>query len=72
VTKADLAEPVAQGVLFSSPGPTKDWVVSVTYGDRLYPFKQRRQLVVDGYAGTAAVPVPGPSGMTSVYPYSGH
>jgi hypothetical protein len=71
VTKAEIVEPVAQGVLFSTPGPTKDWVVSVTYGDRLYPFKARGQLVVDGYAGTAAVPVPALGGMTTVYPYSG-
>ena|GEM_PF-3327994 len=72
VPRADTLVRAARGVLLSYPGPTRDWVVSVTYGGKLYPFREPGQLVVDGYAGTAAAPVPGTVGMTTVYPYSGH
>lgn len=57
---------IASGVELSAPGR-----VLVTYQGDLYPFKSISQLHADGYAGTAAVQVPGTSGLPVVSSYSG-
>jgi hypothetical protein len=45
--------------------------VYVSYPGALYPFKSMAQLVADGYAGTAGVPVPGAGGLGIVATYTG-
>ena len=57
---------IASGVELSAPGR-----VYVTYQGKLYAFKSIKQLDADGYGGTAAVQVPGTSGLNVVSTYSG-
>jgi hypothetical protein len=66
VGATETSASVAGGVLLSAPGK-----VYVSYQATLYPFKSMAQLASDGYAGTAAVPVPGTGGLTVVPSYSG-
>jgi hypothetical protein len=66
VTTAQEDAGIAGGVELSAPGR-----VYVTYQGRLYPFKSIAQLRADGYAGTAAVQVPGSAGLPIVASYSG-
>ena len=51
--------------MLSALGP-----VHVSYEGSLYGFMSLAQLGSDGYAGTAAVPVPSTSGL-NIQPYSG-
>jgi hypothetical protein len=57
---------IASGVELSAPGR-----VYITYQGKLYAFKSIKQLDADGYGGTAAVQVPGTSGLNVVSTYSG-
>lgn len=66
VTSAQETATVASGVLFSAKG-----TVYVGYQGELWPFKSMKQLDADGYAGTAAVPVPSTGGVPVVSGYSG-
>jgi hypothetical protein len=66
VTPDQQQAPIAAGVLLSASG-----VVYVSYRGGLWPFRSPSQLLSDGYGGTAAVPVPGPSGLGVVATYSG-
>ena len=66
VSPAQKSATIADGVLLSAAGP-----VYVSYQGKLWPFKSMKQLDNDGYAGTAAVPVPSAGGITLVGQYSG-
>jgi hypothetical protein len=66
VSTAQASASVASGVLLSASG-----LVYVSYARDLWPFKSESQLASDGYAGTAAVPVPGAGGVTVISTYSG-
>jgi hypothetical protein len=66
VTQAQQEATMANGVLLSTSG-----LVYVSYRGDLWPFKSQDQLLSDGYGGTAAVPVPGTSGVGVVTTYSG-
>ena len=66
VGAADTRAVIAGGVLLTASGR-----VYVSYQGVLYPFKRMAQLLADGYAGTAAVPVPGTGGLSVVTSYSG-
>jgi hypothetical protein len=66
VTSGQQHAPTAAGVLLSASG-----VVYVTYRGAQWPFRNEAQLLSDGYGGTPAVPVPGPSGLGVVATYSG-
>jgi hypothetical protein len=68
VSTAQVAAPVASGVLLSTAGGRG---VFVSYQGEAYQFKTLAQLARDGYGGTAAVPVPGPDDVAVVFPYSG-
>jgi hypothetical protein len=57
---------IAGGALLSAPEK-----VYVSYQGALYLFKTTTQVANDGYGGTAAVPVPGPGGLSVVAAYSG-
>jgi hypothetical protein len=61
VGAADTGATTATGLLLSAPDK-----VFVAYQGSLYLFKSPAQLAADGYAGTAAVPVPGPAGLNVV------
>ncbi len=63
---AETNAAVASGVLLSAPGK-----VYVSYQGDLYLLKSEAQLAVDGYGGTAAVPVPGTGGLSVFTMYSG-
>jgi len=65
VSVAQRSATLANGVLLSAAGP-----VYVTYLGHAWELKSMAQLVADGYAGTAGVPVPGIGGIT-VSSYSG-
>lgn len=66
VGTAEKTASVADGVLISAPG-----AVYVSYQGDLYPFGTTVQLAADGYAGTAAVLVPGTDGLHVISPYAG-
>ena len=66
VSPAQKSATIADGVLLTGAGP-----VYVSYQGKLWPFKSMKQLDNDGYAGTAAVPVPSAGGITLVGQYSG-
>ena len=66
VTSAQKAATVADGTLLTAAGP-----VYVSYQGSLFEFRSMKQLDADGYAGTAAVPVPSTGGLTPVSRYSG-
>ena len=66
VGAAETRAVIAGGVLLTASGR-----VYVSYLGALYPFKSMAQLVADGYAGTAAVPVPGTGGLSIVPTYTG-
>lgn len=66
VTPDQQGASIAAGVLLSASG-----VVYVSYRGGLWPFRAQAQLLSDGYGGTPAVPVPGPSGLGVVATYSG-
>lgn len=66
VTSAQTSATLANGVLLSAAGP-----VYVSFNGELWPFKSEAQLDADGYAGTAAVPVPGTGGVTAMTSYTG-
>ena len=66
VGAAETRTVIAGGVLLTASGR-----VYVSYQGALYPFKSMAQLVADGYAGTAAVPVPGTGGLSIVPSYTG-
>ena len=66
VGAAETRAVIAGGVLLTASGR-----VYVSYQGALYPFKSMAQLVADGYAGTAAVPVPGTGGLSVVPSYTG-
>ena len=70
VDLAQVRAAVANGVLFSEPGPSGPATVSVSYGGSGYPFTSMAQLATDGYSGTAAVST-GTGGLPLVFPYSG-
>ncbi len=59
--------PLADGVVLN----VQDVGVCVTYRGRLFPFRSMTQLLAEGYGGTAAVSVPGVSGLGLVQQYSG-
>ena len=63
---AETSAALASGVLLSAPGK-----VYVSYQGDLYLFKAEAQLAVDGYGGTAAVPVPGTGGLNVFTVYLG-
>ncbi len=65
VTTAQKSAGIASGIVLSALGP-----VYVSYQGSLYGFMSLAQLGSDGYAGTAAVPVPSTSGL-NIQPYSG-
>jgi hypothetical protein len=65
VTTAQQSAGIASGVVLSALGP-----VYASYQGSLYGFMSLAQLGSDGYAGTAAVPVPSTSGL-DIQPYSG-
>jgi hypothetical protein len=66
VGTAETSAEIASGLLLSAPGK-----VYVSYQGDLYLFKSEAQLAVDGYGGTAAVPVPGTGGLRVFTMYSG-
>ena len=66
ISPAQKSSTIADGVLLTGAGP-----VYVSYQGKLWPFKSMKQLDNDGYAGTAAVPVPSAGGITLVGHYSG-
>ncbi len=66
VTAAQKSAGLASGVVLSALGP-----VYVSYQGDLFGFGSMAQLQSDGYAGTAAVPVPGTGGL-NVEAYSGN
>jgi hypothetical protein len=57
---------IADGTLVTVGG-----TVYVSYGDNLFPFKSRAQLVNDGYGGTPSIAVPSTGGLNVVAFYSG-
>jgi hypothetical protein len=59
--------PVADGAILTVVGGG----VYVTSGGNLFPFKSINQLVLDGYSGTPAVPVPSTGGLIVEFPYAG-
>ncbi len=61
VTSAQKSASIATGVLLTVAGP-----VYVSYHGQVWPFKSTNQLKSEGYAGTAAVPVPSTGGLTVV------
>jgi hypothetical protein len=66
VGRAATGAAIDSGALLSAPVK-----VYVSYQGALYLFKTTTQLANDGYDGTAAVPVPGPRGLSVVPTYSG-
>lgn len=67
VTPAEIGASVATGMLLSVRGEG----VYLEYQGVLFRFKTTAQLAAEGYAGTAAVPVPGREALPVVYPYWG-
>ncbi len=65
VGPAETGASMAAGVLVSAPG-----MVYVSYQGSLYLFDTLAQLAADGYAGSAAVPVPSAGGLRAVVQYS--
>jgi len=63
---AETGAAIAGGVLLSLPGK-----VYVSYHGDLYLFKSKAQIAIDGYGGTAAVPVPGTGGLVELAGYTG-
>ena len=59
VSSAQKSASIATGVLLTVAGP-----VYVAYQGQVWPFKSMNQLKSEGYAGTAAVPVPSTGGLT--------
>lgn len=67
ITSTQTGTTIASGVLLSAASG----IVYVTYVGDLFPFKTPTQLKNDGYAGSAAVPVPNTGGVSVVSTYSG-
>jgi hypothetical protein len=57
---------IADGTLLTAGG-----IVYTAYEGDLYPFKSMKQLMTDGYGGTASIPVPSTGGLNVVSQYSG-